>query len=190
MHQDRISAALDGRTNDHLADATLPVEVRIAGEAFLVDVSVYYSNHCWTKSRKDEPEEAVLFSEKKRDGDIDERVFCPERWSFSRQLPAMVQTISHAMCLPGGSKEIFYRLKANLKDGPNAGWYVCARLDVSQARKEITLSIRSAHYRFNRPEDIRGAPKRFWAVFSDFYEEIRAKHSWVAAGEKKKNPPA
>lgn len=189
VFQDRIDAALGERTIDHLVDSFLPVEVRIDGESYAVTVRVYYSNHCWTRTRKDEPEDAILFYEHHSDW-VDERVFCATRWEFSLQLPEIVASLSHSLCLPGRSKEIFYRVKADKTKGDHAGWYMCARLDAIQSKEEITLSIRSVHYRTNRPEDTRGGPQRFWALFWDFYKDLRAKHDWVVAGETKINPPA
>lgn len=189
VFQDRIDDALRARPIDHLVDTILPVEVRINGEAFLVNVHVHYSNHCWTKARKGEPSESVLFREHHRGG-VDERVFCEQRWQFSKQLPAMIGAISHALCLRGGSNEVFYRMKDDPGKGRKAGWYACIRLAANQTQKEITLSVRSVHYRTNRPADVRGAPVRFWALFWGFYKELRPRNDWVVAGEAKKNPPA
>lgn len=163
------------------------MEVRIDGESYAVTVRVHYSNHCWTKTRKDESEDAILFYEHHSDW-VDARVFCQTRWEFSLQLPEIVASLSHSLCLPGRSKEIFYRVKADKEKGGHAGWYVCARLNAIQSKQEITLSIRSVHYRTNRPEDTRGGPRRFWALFWDFYKDLRAKHDWVVAGETKTNP--
>ncbi|MBN8426249.1 MAG: hypothetical protein J0L65_02155 [Xanthomonadales bacterium] len=189
VFQDRIDNALRARPIDHLVETLLPVEVRIDGEPFLVNVRVHYTNHCWTRTRKGEAEDTVLFCEHHRDR-IDERIFCEQRWEFSKQLPGMIRSISHSLCLPGGSRELFYRVMADPKKGGNAGWYACIRLDANRAQQEITLSIRSVHYRTTRPADIRGAPQRFWALFWDFYKDLRTKNSWVVAGETKKNPPA
>lgn len=189
VFQDRIDAALSDRPIDHLGDRVLRVEVRIDGQPFLVNVRVYYSNHCWTRTRKDEPEDRVLIREYHAGG-VDERIFCQHRWTFSRQLPGMIHSISHALCLRGRSREVFYRVKPDPENGSNAGWYACVRLGANHARKEITLSVRSLHYRTNRPADIRGAPVRFWALFWEFYRDLRARHDWVVEGETKKNPPA
>ncbi|GGD43877.1 hypothetical protein GCM10007235_14810 [Pseudoxanthomonas indica] len=154
----------------------------------MVNVRVYYSNHCWTRTRKDEPEDTVLFYEHHSDW-VDERVFCETRWKFSLQLPEIVASLPHSLCLRGRSKQIFYRVKADESKDGYAGWYVCARLRAIQKKQEITLSIRSVHYRTNRPEDTRGGPQRFWALFWDFYKDLRSNHDWVAAGEAKINPP-
>ncbi len=188
--QEKIERALSGRSIAHLAESTLPIEVRVDGVPYIVIVSVYYTNHCWTKSRDQEPEEDVIFRERKSDGSIDERVFCQKRWEFSTQLPNLINNISHSLCLPGRSKEIFYKLKNDPKVGSHAGWYICARLDANHSRKLITLSIRSTHYRTNQPADLRGAPIRFWAIFWKFYKVLRERHDWVANNEAKKNPPA
>lgn len=186
----RVERVLAGRSISHLNESDLPVEVRVDGTAYIVAVRIYYTNHCWTKSRENEPDEDVIFRERKSDGSIDERVFCQKRWEFSKQLPDIISNISHALCLPGRSKEIFYRLKNDAKVSSHAGWYICARLDANHSKKLITLSIRSTHYRTNQPADLRGAPTRFWAIFWKFYKALRERHDWVTKAETKKNPPA
>ncbi|WWW36728.1 hypothetical protein V8017_08090 [Stenotrophomonas rhizophila] len=187
--QARIDAILEKYPIAHLSGFWLPVEVRIDGVAYEVRIHVNFTNHCWTRSiETGDAADEVLFREQKRKGMIDERVFCLKRWNFSHQLPGLISNISHALCLPGQEKSVFYRLKPDTSKGKDAGWYICLRLDKSDSRKQITLNIRSSHYRTNKPEGTRGAPIRFWAAFWSYYKDLRTKNAWMRDGEKEKAP--
>lgn len=182
---------------DHLQPFTqaYKIRVKIDGTEKEVEVSlmVLFSNHCYTRTRLDsDPSDLpVLFSERKRDGTIDERVFCRSRWEFSKTLPDLINDLHGKSCLPGGSREIFYRQEDSNPIGSPQGWYVCLRLNASDKHKNLTLSVRSSHYRVNRPNDVRGSHRRFYAILAHFYSEELKVRKWLemeAEPVKQKNP--
>jgi len=163
----------------HLGVSAVPFHMKINGNIITVDLVVHYSNHCYTRSRvAGDDEKFVLFTDRKSDGSLDERVFCPTRWKFSKDLPAIIATLNQSLCYAGGSREIFYRVKSD-PGGPRVkGWYICGRLGVNPARRQLTMSVRSVHHRTNEPHDTRGS-KRFYEILIPFYQAQKAKHTWV-----------
>jgi len=167
-------------STEHLRPFDITYSIKIDGQPKDVTLSVHFSNHCYTRSRKEgDSDEDVLFQEKKRHGIIDERVLCNERWEFSKSLPEIIQDLHGKGCFIGGSKEIFYRQELPAKGNIHAGWYICARLGASNTHQNLTLSIRSVHWRNNRPIDIRGGPKRFYALLAQFYSIESDKRDWM-----------
>lgn len=165
---------------EHLKPFKVTYGIKVSGEPVDVPLHVHFSEHCYTRSRKDgDLDEAVLFREKKRGGQVDERVFCEARWEFSKSLPAIIKDLHSKGCYPGGSKEMFYRQENAPINNPQHGWYICTRLGVSQKHKNLTMSVRSAHYRTNKPFDIRGGTKRFYALLAQFYASEKRKRDWL-----------
>lgn len=187
-HARRLSAmneVFDANTNksydvSHLTSTVVPFNLLIAGNQVVVDLHVYYSNHCFTRSRvQGDPDEAVLFSEVNKCGNVDERVFCPNRYAFSLQLLKILASLNQAMCYRGGQGQIFYRLK----NDPGAkqrshGWYICGRLDANVKHQQLRMNIRSVHHRTNEPNDVRGQC-RFFHILMPFYIAQKAKYAWL-----------
>lgn len=177
---------LETFTFDHMApfEVTYPVRLKDSDSAdseIEVEIQVIFSNHCYTRSKasNDPAELPILFKEKKRDGTVDERVFCSERWNFSKSLPDLIRALNDKNCLAGGSREIFYRIEHANPPGTPEGWYICFKLDASEKYKNLTLSVRSAHYRTNRPNDVRGGFRRFYAILAKFFSEELEKKPWL-----------
>lgn len=164
---------------EHLNPFQVTYGIKVGGEPVEVPLHVHFSNHCYTRSRHNDSEDAVIFSEKKRNGEVDERVFCAERWEFSKLLPAIIKDLHSKGCYPGGSKEVFYRQENAPSNNPQHGWYICTRLGVSHKHQNLTMSVRSAHYRTNKPFDIRGGTKRFYALLAQFYASEKRKRDWL-----------
>jgi hypothetical protein len=179
---DWVRDVVTGEDHDiaHLRPEIMSFHLMVDGRGLEVPLHVYYSNHCFTRSRVEgDPDAAVLFRETSRQGRVDERVFCPKRYRFSLGLPDLVSSLGQAMCFRGGSGEIFYRVRTD----PTArqrthGWYVCGRLDASAKHRELRLNIRSVHYRTNEPSDVRGQA-RFFQILQPFYEAQKAKYDWL-----------
>lgn len=179
---DEVFDVITGKSYDiaHLATTVVPFYLLVDGQQVTVDLHVFYANHCYTRSRKEgDPEEAVLFRERKRDGSIDERVFCPKRYQFSLQLPQLVADLSQALCYRGSDRQLFYRLKSDPKARKRIyGWYVCGRLDASAGHQQLRLNIRSVHYRTNEPDGVRGTC-RFFQILTPFYLAQKDKFDWL-----------
>ncbi|MEW8009252.1 MAG: hypothetical protein G8D88_17665 [gamma proteobacterium symbiont of Ctena orbiculata] len=161
---------------EHLKPFQVTYSIKVNGEPKDVTLHVHFSKHCYTRSRKEgDPDNAVLYREEKRRGDIDERVFCKARWEFSKSLPTVIRELHSKSCYPGGSKEMFYRHEGAPMSNPHHGWYICTRLGVNQKHKNLTMSVRSAHWRTNKPFGIRGGTKRFYALLAQFYASEQKK---------------
>lgn len=153
---------------EHLRPFPVTYSIKIKDEHKDISLQVLFSNHCYTRSRKKaDLDEDVLFSEPRRNS-VDERVFCEERWRFSQELPAIIRALHNKLCFSGKSKELFYRQEKPTRPGEHAGWYICAKLGYSQKHQNHTLSIRSVHWRTNRPIDIRGGSKRFYVLLAKY----------------------
>jgi len=123
---------------------------------------VFYSFHCYSKEAKGD--EAVHFEESKKYG-VEKRTFCKDRWRFSKKLPSLIQEMQSKMCFSGGSQEVLYRLEEQDPRNRVCGWYICLRLNFRLNKTpQLELSIRSVHYRTNKPHSIRGSGQRFYVL--------------------------
>lgn len=167
----------DGTYNtDHLAPATIDYPIRVDGESVIVTTQIHYANHCWTRKRKPgDPDHQVLFTERRRDGLIEERVFCPARYAFSLRIPVIIEGLHDKHCLLGDAKEMFFRQEDAPAANRLAGWYLCIRLGWDCMARQVMLSVRSAHERVNRPGNARSQQKRFYAILARHYAESLAK---------------
>lgn len=179
---DEVFDVVTGMSYDiaHLATTVVPFYLVVDDQQVIVNMHVFYANHCYTRSRKQgEPEDAVLFRERRQDGTLDERVFCPKRYQFSLQLPQIVSDLSQAMCYRGSDSQLFYRLKSDPKARKGIyGWYVCGRLAPNATHQQLRLNIRSVHYRTNEPDGIRGMC-RFFQILTPFYQAQKNKYDWL-----------
>jgi len=157
----------------HLRNTVNTYQVMLDKGKPLIDVpvQVYYSNHCYSRGREPgDPDDWVLPGARKlRDGRLDERVFCPDRWDFSLALPAIICNLADKGCYQGDHQEILYRLEgANPRDREQ-GWYICIRLSFRENNTpNVALNVRSVHWRPNKPFDIgRGhGTQRFYALLA------------------------
>lgn len=165
----------------HLRPLSLSFTVKIKGQDVEVPLVVFFSDHCYTETRKEHhPDDAVILKEKKRHGLIDERVFCLPRWNFSQGLPSILEGLHDKRCYLGDN-EIFYRQEGAPPRNSHAGWYICIKLGVSEKNQNLTMSVRSVHWRENRPHGvIRGNPRPFYAVLSNFYQKQSIGRDWLA----------
>lgn len=158
----------------HTEPAIFTYQVKLSKESELIDVpvKVYFSLHCYSREAKDG--EPVHFQEERRHGRIENRIFCLERWEFSKKLPGIISGLQSKGCLVGGSHEVLYRLEDANPRNKDSGWYICMRLSYRSSRKpEVELSIRSVHYRNNRPYDIRGGHQRFYVLLAKLLKKGR-----------------
>jgi len=137
-----------------------------------IQTLVRFSNHCYTRSMKEGDDERHIVDRQPRRGGIEDiRVFCPYRWEFSLKLRAILETLLFKQCLTGSNQEILYRQEDASPPGDQAGWYICMRLDYKEDRDpSLEISVRSVHWRPNRPEDTRGGPKRFCILLRQYLE--------------------
>lgn len=165
---------------EHLRPRTVSYNIKVNKEPKTVTVRVHFSRHCYSRTKKDaDPPESVILEENRSGGFAEQRVFCPHRWEFSRQLPEIIEQLHHKGCLIGSS-EIFYRQEGAPSQGAHEGWYICARLSASKKHQNLTMSIRSVHYRNNRPVDIRGrGVTKFYVVLERFYKSASQTHDWL-----------
>jgi hypothetical protein len=165
---------------EHLKPFLVNYRIKFDNGPTDVSLHVHFSSHCYTRSRKeDDLDLAILRKEAKHDGTIDERVFCKNRWEFSKSLPSIIKALHSKKCFLGGSRKMFYRQESPTYPGNYDGWYICARLGVSENHKNLTMSIRSAHWLTNRPFEVRGSSKPFYALLSQFYSSERKKRDWL-----------
>lgn len=162
----------------HLSSSVVHYTLKLKSGAITLNATIYYSSHCYTRSRKPEdPVESVLFSEMKRDGSIDERVFCADRWAFSKKLPGILANLESALCYRGSRNEVFYRVDDATATGSR--WAICMALDINAHAQELRLSVRSVHQRNNLPADAKLPQQRFFAILRDFYLPRATKYSWL-----------
>lgn len=157
----------------HMQGFITPFEVKLSKSAPITSINakISFSNHCFSRTRTDDNENnQVISQETKRDGTIEERVFCTSRWEFSKKLPSIIKDLAYKNCLEGGSREILYRQEDHSNPGQHDGWYICMRLDYKRNRNpQLEIWVRSAHWRPNRPVDIRShGGKRFCMLLSEY----------------------
>lgn len=172
-----VKDALTGEVHSiqHLSPRIINYSIKVDGKTENVPVRVDFSEHCYTRSRKEgDPEEAVILSEPRKDKTTDERVFCLDRWNFSLQLPTILEELRDRMCFVGNSSEVFYRQEDAPAPGDRAGWYICMRFDYRAKWNEMRISVRSCHWRTNRPIEVRGPNKRFYMIFAAYYKKKRS----------------
>lgn len=164
----------------HLKPFQVVYRIKVDRHPIDVALRVHFSNHCYTRSRKNgDTDNAVLYQETKRGGLIDERIFCASRWEFSKSLPSSIIALHSKGCFSGSNKAIFYRQEQPLHIGSYHGWYICARLSASERHQNLTMSVRSAHWRTNRPFNVRGGTKRFYTLLAQFYAIEKKKRNWL-----------
>lgn len=153
----------------HMQSFDVEYEVKLSKSDPLtkVNAKVSFSNHCFSRSKKpDDADRHVISIEP-----FEERVFCPERWAFSKGLPDIIRDLTYKGCLQGGKKEIIYRQEDRTCPGSHEGWYICLKLDY---KKGLEVWVRSAHWRPNRPIDIRSnGETRFCMLLSGY---LKARH--------------
>jgi len=166
---------------EHLIPFEAAYPIRTSDGEVIVSLQVHFTCHCYTRSKEtyDPIDINVIKVERKRNGTIDERVFCRERWAFSKRLPGIIEGFHSTLCLPGSSKALFYRPEDKPHPGSHEGWYICAKLGHRPMDKTLTLSIRSVHHRINQPDGVRGGSKRFYVLLSQFYREQKKKFDWL-----------
>lgn len=172
---------------EHLKPFTVTYNVFVDKLPVSIPLVVIFSNHCYTRSKNDKDLDIdILSEEKKKNGDIDCRVFCPDRWGFSFLLVDIIKELHSKLCLSGKSKELFYRQEKPIGSGVlHEGWYICLKLDVSQKHKNLVLNVRSSHYRTNRPFEAGGGTNKFYSILSEFYKKESKKYAWL---KKDKSP--
>ena len=166
---------------EHLQPRTFSYNIKVNKEPKIITLGILFSPHCYTRTKDDtDPPDSVILEENRKGGRIEQRVFCPHRWKFSKQLPEIIEQLHHKGCLIGGNGEIFYRQEGAPSQGAHDGWYICARLNASAKHQNLTMSIRSVHYRNNRPADIRGRGiTKFYVVLERFYKSASQTHNWL-----------
>lgn len=162
----------------HLQPFFIDYSIRLSGEPVTARLRVHFSAHCYTRSIKEgEDESLILFSEARKNF-TDNRVFCPQRYQFSLKLPGIVEGLLNSQCLPAGQREMFYRLEDSPPQAKHHGWYLCLRLNHSAKHQNITLSVRSVHYRTNRPNDAVKHHKRFRVMLAEFIGKREVPRDW------------
>jgi hypothetical protein len=139
-------------------------------EAFSVSVRVGFSNHTYSRARKDEEANQIIDTQHRKDGTTEQRVFCQDRWAFCQDIQSIIENLGLQRCLEGNSKNIIYRQEQASQVAAHDGWYICMRLDYRENRKPaFELWIRSVHWRGNRPVDIRShGGQKFRNLLSQF----------------------
>jgi hypothetical protein len=108
--------------------------------------------------------------ERKKDSSLEDRVFCPDRWTFSKTIPDIIENLEYKGCFGGNSKQLIFRQELPKNAGSHEGWYLCLKLDYSP-NKGLELRVTSCHYRLNRPTNIRShGSTRFYVLLNKFME--------------------
>jgi len=168
---------IDSKTGDmydlsHTTPTIFEFGVKLSRDAEIekIQVKVFFSNHCY--SRECFENDPVHFREEKRNGTVENRTFCVDRWEFSKKLPRIISELGNKTCLQGGQKEVLYRLEDSDPVNPSHGWYLCMRMGYRPNKiPSIELSVRSIHWRSNRPIDIRGGSQRFYVLLSKLIKQ-------------------
>ena len=139
------------------------------GEPFSVPVRVIFSNHCYSRERKEEQANQIIDTQHRRDGTTEERVFCQKRWKFCQDLPMIIENLGLQKCF-SGDRDIIYRQEQKSGVAAQDGWYICMRLDYREKKgPAFELWVRSVHWRRNRPVDIRNhGGQKFRQLLSQF----------------------
>lgn len=139
------------------------------GETFSVRVRVNFSNHCYSRERKDESANQIIDRQHRKDGTIEERVFCQSRWDFCQNLPEIIENLGLQRCFEG-DRDIIYRQERRSQVGAHDGWYICMRLEYRKKKNPaFELWVRSVHQRSNRPVNIRNhGGQKFRQLLSKF----------------------
>lgn len=161
---------------DHFLSYRTPYEIRFNGEETEVEALVSFSNHCFTRTMKDGDDERYIVDRQTlKDGTEDIRIFCHRRWNFSLGLRDMISNLLYKQCFQGKSHDILYRQEHMPRPGDHAGWYICMRLDYKEYDDPpFQIWVRSVHWRPNRPNDIKGAPKKFFMLVKQYLERKMA----------------
>lgn len=156
----------------HLEDYLTNFEILVGDELRQLETRVVFSNHCYTRSMSDDDDPRQIVDEQhKRDGTVDTRVFCEKRWEFSLRLQDIISEIDDKLCFQGNRGSLIYRQedKPNLQS--HEGWYLCLDLEYKPGSDpELTIWVRSVHYRTNRPANIRPKPNKFKILAKRFLE--------------------
>lgn len=149
---------------------TYEIKPNKQAEPFSVSVRIRFSNHAYSRTRKDEEANQVIDTQQRRDGTTEQRVFCQDRWAFCQGLTGVIENLGLHKCLEGGGQDIIYRQEQASQIAAHDGWYICMRLDYRENRKPaFELWIRSVHWRRNRPVDIRNhGGQKFRHLLSQF----------------------
>jgi hypothetical protein len=158
---------------DHLDNLIVNYSIRLKGqdEPKVIPVKVFFSHHCYTRSKKEGDQQCLEFCVEKRSGGaLDTRVFSPTRWEFSLKLPDIIKSLAEKSCLIGSNGEMLYRQEEADPQDSFKGWYICIRLSYkSSDPNPFKMRIRSAHSRPNRPNNIkRLPPKRFKQILREY----------------------
>lgn len=110
-------------------------------------IHVFYGLHCFTRKAQGDEQvpRAAWYSDSR-----ERRVFCPERWELSKQLPEIIRTLGTRKCLHTQGEE-FVTLKVTTGCGGEIDYAVF--FTVSKARKaqaDLNLFVNSAHERHNK----------------------------------------
>jgi len=157
---------------DHFRSYRTAYEIKFSEETQEVGAWVHFSNHCYTRSMKEGDDQRYIVDRQRlRDGTEDVRVFCHDRWRFSRDLRAMIGDLLYKVCFSGSGRDILYRQEGSRFSGDHAGWYICMRLDYREEDDPpFQIWVRSVHWRPNRPHGIRGAPRKFCVLVKRYLE--------------------
>ena len=157
---------------DHLEDYLTDFEILVGDELWQLETRVVFSNHCYTRSMSegDDPQ-LIVDKQPKKDGSIDTRVFCEKRWEFSLRLKEIIGEIHNKLCFQGNRGSVIYRQEDKPGLQSHEGWYICLDLEYTPGDDpELTMWVRSVHYRRNRPDNIRPKPNRFKILAKRFLE--------------------
>lgn len=157
----------------HLEPFETGFKIKLSKNAPLTDIQgkVIFSKHCYSrkKTESDDPSH-IITTERKRDGTIEDRVFCPNRWDFSIRIPEIIKNLNDKLCLEGNRRHIVFRQEDKTPPSGHDGWYICMNLNYRKERDpQFELRVTSAHWRPNRPDGMRpGGSTRFGVLLSRY----------------------
>ncbi len=155
----------------HLNSFQTQFEVLINKEKLMIDTKIIFSNHCYTKKQETIGNQTIIFKEKRKGGAVENRVFCRQRWEFSKLLPEIIKELGYKICLQGNDHSLFYRheKKGDSLMSLYEGWYICMKWDYKvNCNPSLEIWVRSVHFRTNRPHDVRGSPTKFCILLSRY----------------------
>jgi hypothetical protein len=148
----------------HLAPFHYNFEIRRKTGSVTVRLYVTFTDH--TYSRDPLPDESREWFLPPVEGKPD-RVFCRDRWEFSRGLPQLIRDFlaaGNSACRILDKRNSYVRIE---RDGLNTfvGWYLFFELERRGGERDLRLTFRSVHHRESLPgNDLGKSPVPIWKL--------------------------
>lgn len=143
-HQQEEDTYSLNHLHPHQVEHVIPAKGSNPERRYQVHVS--YGLHCFTRKEKDNEQvpDAAWYSDSR-----ESRVFCPERWEFSKQLPGIISTLGERKCFhTQGVEFVTLKVIGLEREVEYAVFFTVSKAGKSQA--DLNLFVNSAHERYNK----------------------------------------